>query len=614
MTYILTGDCLAVMPTLEAESVDAIVSDPPYGLAFMGKAWDHGVPGPEFWREAFRVAKPGAHLVAFGGTRTYHRLTCAIEDAGWEIRDCLSWLYGSGFPKSLDVSKAMDKRGGYPHLAAQIGEALKSARESRGLTVGECDKRFCGGTTNWSWFEGRPKGQRAPTPETFAAIAADWPEVAHLAESVAEAEREVVGRGKSGIGTAFGDGEWARGSAQDFNITAPATALAREWQGWGTALKPAWEPIILARKPLTGTVASNVAQHGTGAINVDGCRIEGAPPSVPQPKFNSPTGAVYGFKAGEGRNGEMSHASGRWPANVCLDEEAAGMLDAQTGELKSGARNSPNNPQSTGIYGTYKGGNGNLFRADSGGASRFFFVAKEGQCDNASDAVLTSSHGEQVADSAPSLASPSRSPAPLPVGRESTADCTACTPRQSLALSVEAKDSTDTIQTTPTSCESCGSALRVTADSTSQASAVRVEDASDPVSGTRFLYTAKASRREREAGLEGMPTKVQKLPGKSTGFNPTTGEVTHGYTGEARNHHPTVKPIALMRWLCRLVTPKGGLILDPFTGSGTTGCAAVLEGFRFVGIEREPEYAAIAEKRIAHWAGQVEEPTLFEAA
>ena len=208
------ADCRQAMAAMEPESVDAIVSDPPYGLSFMGKGWDHSVPGVEFWREAWRVAKPGAHLVAFGGTRTYHRLVCAIEDAGWEIRDQLAWLFGSGFPKSLNL----------------------------------------------------------------------------------DGERE----------------------------------------GWGTALKPAHEPIVLARKPLIGTVAANVTAHGTGALNVDGCRVEGALPSVPQPRFNSPTGTTYGFKAGEGRNGEMSKAAGRWPANVILDEVAGAMLDDQSGERRGG--------------------------------------------------------------------------------------------------------------------------------------------------------------------------------------------------------------------------------------------------------------------------------------
>lgn len=356
------GDCLEVMASMDAASVDAIVTDPPYGLSFMGKAWDHGVPGEPFWVEALRVAKPGAHLLAFGGTRTFHRLTCAIEDAGWEIRDCLSWLYGSGFPKSHN-------------------------------------------------------------------------------------------------------GPWG-----------------------GTALKPAWEPIILARKPLVGTVAANVEAHGTGGLNIEGCRIEGVPPSVPQPAFNSPTGMTYGFKAGEGRNGQMSSASGRWPANVVLDEDAAAMLDEQSGDRP--------------VSGAAKNGGGNY---NQGGSSPGMFGVSGGD--------------------------PSRWP-------------------------------------------------------------------NDTGGASRFFYCAKASRSEREKGLEGMPEKFARRYGEQAqGGSP---QQTPRIAREAANHHPTVKPIALMRWLCRLVTPQGGLVLDPFTGSGTTGCAAVLEGFRFVGVEREAEYVEIARRRIAH--------------
>ena len=364
------GDCLEVMAGLAPDSVAAIVTDPPYGLTsgkkggrgvasvsldspygrarigtgngpggFMGKAWDGtGVAfDPAIWRQVLRVAKPGAHLFAFGGTRTFHRLTCAIEDAGWEVRDCLAWLYGSGFPKSHN-------------------------------------------------------------------------------------------------------GAWG-----------------------GTALKPAWEPIILARKPLVGTVAANVAAHGTGGLNIDGCRVAGAPPSVPQPMFGSSTGLVYGFKAGEGRNGEMSDASGRWPANVALDEEAARLLDEQSGERPVGNSRQTTGGKDANGAGMF-GSNGRLptvAYADTGGASRFF-------------------------------------------------------------------------------------------------------------------YCAKASRAEREMGLE----------------------------GRATNHHPTVKPVELMRWLCRLVTPPGGLVLDPFAGSGSTGVAAALEGFRFMGIEQEADYAEIARKRIVAAAAQ----------
>jgi site-specific DNA-methyltransferase (adenine-specific) len=364
---VLHGDCLTVMPTLDAESVDAIVSDPPYGLGFMGKQWDHGVPGVDFWREALRVAKPGAHLVAFGGTRTYHRLACAIEDAGWEIRDCLSWLYGSGFPKSHN-------------------------------------------------------------------------------------------------------GPWG-----------------------GTALKPAWEPIILARKPLAGTVAANVAQYGTGGINVDGCRIGTDDTSRTN---RAEMGYHGGNTAPEYSTGSIA---GRWPANVVLDEEAAGMLDAQTGTLTSG-----------------KNGTHNDRAAAHNGQSGF----------------AMSRQGEHYGDSG---------------------------------------------------------------------------------GASRFFYTAKASRREREAGLEGMPKKRAAML-NAMGDNPpeSIDPVSERFTtSPAANVHPTVKPIALMRWLCRLVTPPNGLILDPFTGSGTTGCAAVLEGFRFVGIEREAEYVEIATKRIEHWASQQPDPDLF---
>lgn len=392
------GDCRDVMRSLPPESVDAIVSDPPYGLSFMGKEWDHGVPGVEFWTEALRVAKPGAHLVAFGGTRTYHRLAVAIEDAGWEVRDCLSWLYGSGFPKSLDVSKAMDKAAG-------------AEREVVGI------KR---GTT------ADPSTGRKDMPG------------------------KATGVKQVGI---------------DVPITAPATDAAKRWHGWGTALKPAWEPIILARKPLTGTVAANVTQYGTGAINVDGCRIAFASDAdEAESKTKNRHGdfdskpSNHGIYSPDNRTGAEKgnyDPPGRWPANVCLDEDAAAVL------------------------------------------------------------------GEP----------------------------------------------------------------------------------------SRFFYTAKVSRREREAGLDGMPERIAKRYGEQ-GQGPTPQQTPREHKAAA-NHHPTVKPIALMRWLCRLVTPPGGLILDPFNGSGSTGCAAVLEGFRYLGAEIEPEYVEIARRRIAYWEAQRAEPDLF---
>ena len=246
------GDCREVMATLDANSVDAIVCDPPYGLSFMGKGWDHGVPGVEFWTEAARVAKPGAHLLAFGGTRTYHRLACAIEDAGWEIRDCVMWCFGSGFPKSHDVSKAIDKAAG--------------------------------------------------------------------------AEREVVGSYASFRPNTHADTKYNGNLHTNGNITAPATDAARQWSGWGTALKPAYEPVIVARKPLCGTVAENVLTHGTGGINVDGCRVGTETIQTNRYTPGRDMTSFHGSQAGN-EYASSTHA-GRWPANLIHDgsEEVVGLF------------------------------------------------------------------------------------------------------------------------------------------------------------------------------------------------------------------------------------------------------------------------------------------------
>lgn len=238
---LLAGDCRDVMAAMDADSIDAIVTDPPYGLTFMGKDWDRGVPGAHFWTEAMRVAKPGAHLLAFGGTRTFHRLACAIEDAGWEMRDTVMWVYGSGFPKSLDVSKAIDKAAG--------------------------------------------------------------------------AEREVLGHNPNHRPNQVGGQALFRPCSQDGVLTAPATPLAATWQGWGTALKPAWEPIIVARKPMRGTVAANVLEYGTGAINIDASRI-GTEQTVTRRNGDSGGNGAYGR---DERVFERINPPGRWPANLIHD-------------------------------------------------------------------------------------------------------------------------------------------------------------------------------------------------------------------------------------------------------------------------------------------------------
>lgn len=360
MTYQLhLGDCLEVLAGLPDNSVDSIVTDPPYGLSFMGKRWDYDVPSVAIWEQCLRVLKPGAHLLAFAGTRTQHRMAVRIEDAGFEIRDMIAWVYGSGFPKSLDVSKAIDKAAGAEREVVGTRKLTGTARivgGQGGATAGRADAMY---------------------------------------ES--NAMRETL------------------------ELTAPATPAARQWSGWGTALKPALEPITMARKPLIGTVAENVLTHSTGAINVDGTRIKiddddpihkAVWTSRPSKIGLSSVGFVTSNKDGDRRTCETS--KGRWPANLIHDGSNEACL-----ALKSGAR---------------------------------------------------------------------------------------------------------------------------------------------------FFYSAKTGKDDRETD----------------------------------NNHPTVKPTTLMAYLCRLVTPPGGTVLDPFMGSGSTGKAATVNGFRFIGIERDPAYHKIAEARISN--------------
>jgi site-specific DNA-methyltransferase (adenine-specific) len=378
------GDCRDIMEgQLADNSVDSIVTDPPYELGFMGKKWDDtGIAyNCEVWENAYRVLKPGGHLLAFGGTRTWHRLAVAIEDAGFEIRDSIAWQYGSGFPKSLDVSKAIDKRAG---------------------------------------------AERVKVPATGGLH-----KNANLNDD-----------GWTKIG--------ADNATMDSNI--PATPAAEQWQGWGTALKPAHEPIVVARKPLIGTVAENVLTHGTGALNIDGCRIGTDGGTT---KGNPPKGQSNGIY-GNGLNGACDVVplnAGRWPANVILDESQAAELDNQSGVQRDGVAVRRN-----GVGGGHIGPPG-------------------------AKVVGTPDHG---------------------YGGQGGA--------------------------------------------------------------SRFFYVAKAGKKERP-NVDGVA-------------------------------HPTVKPIALMRYLVRLVTPPGGTVLEPFAGSGTTVEACILEGFDCIAIEMTDDYLPLIAERV----------------
>lgn len=447
------GDCRDVLPGIS--QVDAVVTDPPYGLGFMGKDWDAGVPGVGFWELVCAAMKPGAHLLAFGGTRTFHRLTCAIEDAGLEIRDCVMWLYGSGFPKSLDVSKAIDKRDDERKPAREaVGRWLKAQRLKAGLNQKQVAVHWpsvTGGLTgcvaNWEL------GLNCPTWDQWIQLkqiigfgdeldAEVWRLNGRKGKpGAAWADRQVVGQYEGDMGGLAGQRLGQAGG----DITASATDAAKQWDGWGTALKPAYEPIILARKPLEGTVAANVLAHGVGGLNIDGCRVEvteaGGRPALDARAKVTPSqfGAMGGSKA------VGTTDQGRWPANVIHD--GSDEVTRHFPESEAG--------NETGIRGT-----GGIWSESSG----------------------------------------------IPCGPQY----------------------------------------------------------GDKGSAARFFYCAKASRAER--------TKS--------------------------NTHPTVKPISLMRYLCKLITPPGGLVLDPFMGSGSTLVAAREDGFRSIGIELSEDYCKLIAKRL----------------
>jgi hypothetical protein len=288
------GNCLDILPTLPDCSVDSVVTDPPYELGFMGKKWDaSGIAyNVTLWSEVLRVLKPGGHLLAFGGTRTYHRMAVAIEDAGFEIRDSIHWIYGSGFPKSLDVSKAIDKQRDDREDIYKVTAWVRAARDVAGISNRDIDDAFgfAGMAGHWTSTKSQPAVptlEQVPTLLEVLGVEAD-----NVPEDIRRllwdlngkkgqpgenwAKREVVGKSENGIagGTGKHTGEDnAYGFAGEFDITAPATDAAKQWEGWGTALKPAHEPIVVARRPLIGTVAANVLQHGTGALNIDGTRV-----------------------------------------------------------------------------------------------------------------------------------------------------------------------------------------------------------------------------------------------------------------------------------------------------------------------------------------------------
>lgn len=471
------SNCLDILKGMADNSIDSICADPPYGLNFMNKGWDKVLPDPAIWKQCLRVLKPGGHMVAFGAPRLYHRLACSIEDQGFEIRDSLMWIFGSGFPKSLNVSKAIDSAGG--ENPQEVAKLLKQQREAKGLTRLQLAELVgCTESSIRDWEEGRSRTKKSPLE--FMVPKPKYRKILNEVLSYTEDSRVVLkekSTNRLNDNTIYGLGH-------NGNQTVGGnTENSKKWEGWGTALKPAYEPIILARKPLEGTVASNVLKWGTGGLNIDGCRIgktKCVPASLSKTTArNSMSGPMMGDSL---ENSGHNENIGRFPANLILDEESGKLLDEQTGNLTSGKPGIRRKQHETtgmagplGLTGKVEVGFG-----DSGGASRFF-------------------------------------------------------------------------------------------------------------------YCAKASKKEREAGLESMPSKKVSNRRTKTNNSPRPRDAIG-----RKNTHPTVKPMSLMQWIVRLITPPGGTVLDPFTGSGSTGCAAMKEGFDFIGCELSAEYVEIANKRIEH--------------
>jgi hypothetical protein len=383
------GDCLEVLRTMPDNSVDAVVTDPPYGLSFMGKRWDYDVPSVAIWAECLRVLKPGGHLLAFAGTRTQHRMAVRIEDAGFEIRDMIAWVYGSGFPKSLDVSKAIDKvaprAGMFKAFAAHFGECWQASSMTRSDFVPHFPHYKNGESvmaqlSNWKLAKNVPSRRDFEILRGLVGLSGDWQP---LIDRI-EAEREVVGQKAAGIANPEDrDRHTIGGSASVVvDITAPATPEAQQWAGWGTALKPALEPITMARKPLAGTVAANVLEHGTGALNVDGCRVGTEDMSGQWDReWSDNSGELGGRFPQSGRETGKAVPPGRWPANLIHDcsDEVVGLFPTVASGMP-GVRRKPH--ATCAMSGRLEiTGDTETGYADSGSAARFFYTAKASRDD-----------------------------------------------------------------------------------------------------------------------------------------------------------------------------------------------------------------------------------------
>jgi len=584
---ITQGDVVEVLRGFQDNSFDALFCDPPYGFSFMGKAWDYDVPSVECWAECLRVLKPGAPLLAFGGARTYHRLACAIEDAGFELRDCLMWLYGKGFPKSQNISLAIDKSAG-------------ATREVVGTRV--------------------------------------------LTGNAAISTKEKGGTYGIQVGSV---------PPKTVNVTEPATELARAWEGYGTALKPAYEPVVLARKPLDGTMAQNVERWGVGGLAIDACRLDWIGKPSGWSKTGSEASENVAMSGANYAREAKPDADGRWPANLLLDEDAAALLDAEVGgkgflNLKPAhepvvlARKPLDGTMAQNVERWGVGGLAiDACRVGSeGGGTHCSNRDAQGRCLGHRDRNGRLWETIHSAEKKEKLVRPSKTLDDKNVfgpglGADTQVEPDGRWPAnlildEDAAALIDAevgnRPSTPFRENTAT-----GNVLPL-----KKRTAGGYSDGGGP---SRFFYTTKVSTKEREAGCEYLPLRsAGEVPerddkckdcvgrgwindggvlSKDPGFECPTclgnGRVRTaglddplagaGRRGGARNSHPTLKPISLTTYLARLIMPPtSGVILIPFAGSGSEMIGAIKAGWSGVfGIEREDEYVRIARARLAYW-------------
>jgi site-specific DNA-methyltransferase (adenine-specific) len=491
-TKLLLGDNIQSLQKLPDNSIDSVVTDGPYGLSFMNKKWDYDVPSIEFWKEVYRVLKPGGHVLSFGGTRTYHRMVVNIEDAGFEIRDQIMWLYGSGFPKSHNIGKAVDKLQGNDRQVVENPNYTKR---------------------NNMDFELNTVGSKL------------------------SAQQETITKGQS------------------------------PYEGWGTALKPANEPICVARKPLSEkSIAENVLKWGTGGINVDGCRVEGVYGSGQNEIIEGKDANVFndGEKKATGHKQKVmvSNPEGRFPANIILECICDEVIKGEKGEVKTTNR---------------------VRKVEAGGGVEDKKGVECSGIDNYND------KGD--------------------IHTNPMCPCYLMDEQSGVSDYSKKKDGK------PGGKTFGGSDMKATEGSWPK----------DKGGASRFFYQAKVSKAERNMGLE--PVEVfsarprredgtiiykethpeewkeamAKLPRKDKSALAASEEKLQTQSTSVKNTHPTVKPVSLMAYLVRLVTPPNGIVLDPFMGSGSTGIAAQLEGFRFCGMEMDEDYFKIASARIENF-------------